>query len=30
MINSVLTVLKQRKDKKLMIKSIAIICLIEY
>ena len=30
MINSVLTVLKQRKDKKLMIKSIDIICLIEY
>jgi hypothetical protein len=30
MINSALTVLKQRKDKKLMINTIAIICLIEY
>ena len=30
MINSVLAVLKQRKDKKLMINSIAIIFLIEY
>ncbi len=30
MINSALTVLKQRKDKKLMINTIVIICLIEY